>query len=97
MWRIAARTSAVGLEILLSIVIGLYGGKWLDAKLGISPWLTYIGLAAGIGAAIKALVRVTRSYRKMAEENNTTTTTTTPTTTTTTTTTTGKKDDGPRN
>ena len=48
----------------MAIAIGYFGGGWLDRKLGTAPWLTYIGFLAGIGAAIKALVRVTRDYRK---------------------------------
>jgi ATP synthase protein I len=64
MWRIAGFTGAVGIEVAVAIAIGAFGGQWLDRKLGSAPWLTYIGFAAGIGAAIKALVRVTREYRK---------------------------------
>jgi ATP synthase protein I len=64
MWRIAGFTGAVGIEVAVAIAIGAFGGQWLDRKLGTTPWLTYFGFAAGIGAAIKALVRVTREYRK---------------------------------
>ena len=64
MWRIAGFTGAVGIEVAVAIAIGAFGGQWLDRKLGTAPWLTYLGFAAGIGAAIKALVRVTREYRK---------------------------------
>lgn len=64
MWRIAGFTGAVGIEVAVAIAIGYFGGGWLDRKLGTAPWLTYIGFLAGIGAAIKALIRVTRDYRK---------------------------------
>lgn len=64
MVRIAGNTGAVGLEVALCIVAGYYGGQWLDGKLGTGPWLGYVGLVAGIGAAIKALIRVTRQYQK---------------------------------
>jgi F0F1-type ATP synthase assembly protein I len=64
MWRIAGTTGAVGIEIAVAIVIGYLGGHYLAHKLGTHPWLMYIGLLAGIGAAIKALVRVTRQYRR---------------------------------
>lgn len=64
MWRIAGTTGAVGIEIAAAIGIGYLGGNYLDHKLGTQPWLSYVGLAAGIGAAIKALVRVTRAYRR---------------------------------
>jgi len=64
MWRIAGNTGAVGFEVAVAIAIGYFGGGWLDRKFGTAPWLTYIGFVAGIGAAIKALVRVTRDYKK---------------------------------
>ena len=66
MWRIAGNTGAVGIEIAVAIVIGYFGGNYLDKKLGTQPWLMYLGLLAGIGAAIKALVRVTREYQRGA-------------------------------
>lgn len=48
----------------VAIAIGYLGGHWLDGKFHASPWLTIVGFVAGIGAAIKALVRVTRAYQK---------------------------------
>ena len=64
MWRIAGNTGAVGIEIAVAVFIGYYGGRFLDRKLGTDPWISYAGLLAGIGAAIKALVRVTREYKR---------------------------------
>jgi len=64
MWRIAAETGAVGIEIAVAIGIGYFGGEWLDNKFHSTPWLKWIGFGAGIGAAIKALVRVTRKYKQ---------------------------------
>ena len=64
MWRIAGTTGAVGIEIAVAIFIGYLGGRFLDRKLGTEPWISYAGLLAGIGAAIKALMRVTRAYRR---------------------------------
>ena len=64
MWRIAGTTGAVGIEIAAAIGIGYLGGHYLDHKLGTDPWIGYIGFMAGIGAAVKALVRVTRAYKR---------------------------------
>jgi F0F1-type ATP synthase assembly protein I len=69
MWAIAANTGAVGLEISLAIGIGYFGGRYLDGKLGTAPWLGWIGFAAGVGAGVKALVRVVRTYRKSLEDD----------------------------
>jgi ATP synthase protein I len=64
MWRTAGTTGAVGIEIAVAIAIGYFGGNYLDHKFGTQPWLMYLGILAGAGAAIKALVRVTRAYRR---------------------------------
>jgi F0F1-type ATP synthase assembly protein I len=64
MWRIAGTTGAVGIEIAAAIGIGYLGGHYLDHKFGTQPWLSYLGFVAGIGAAIKALVRVARAYKR---------------------------------
>jgi F0F1-type ATP synthase assembly protein I len=70
MWAIAATTGAVGLEIAAAIGIGYFGGQYLDRKLGITPWLTWLGFGAGVGAAVKALVRVARNYQKSLDDEN---------------------------
>jgi ATP synthase protein I len=64
MWRLAGNTGAVGIEVAVAIAIGYFAGNYLDRKLGTQPWIMYAGILAGIGAAIKALVRVTRAYRR---------------------------------
>ena len=64
MWRIAGTTGAVGIEVAVAIAIGYLGGHWLDGKLRTAPWLSLIGFAAGVGAAIKALARVVRDYKR---------------------------------
>jgi ATP synthase protein I len=69
MWRIAAVTGAVGIELAVAIVIGYFGGDWLDGKFHSTPWLKWIGFGAGVGAAIKALVRVTRDYKKSLKQD----------------------------
>ncbi len=64
MWRAVGNTGAVGFEIAAAMGIGYFGGQYLDGRFHSTPWLKWIGFAAGIGAGIKALVRVTRSYNK---------------------------------
>jgi ATP synthase protein I len=64
MWRQAGTTGAVGVEISLAIVIGYIGGRYLDGWLNTTPWLSWIGFGAGVGASAKALIRVVRDYRR---------------------------------
>jgi F0F1-type ATP synthase assembly protein I len=69
-WRIAGMAGSVGIEIAVAVAIGYFGGTYLDHKLGTRPWLTIFGLVIGVGAAIKALVRVTRTYRRAFEDED---------------------------
>jgi ATP synthase protein I len=71
MWRIAGTTGAVGIEIAVAIAIGYLGGRWLDHKFGTTPWLTCVGFFSGVGAAVKAIVRVTRQYQQRLDEDET--------------------------
>ncbi|MDH3726603.1 MAG: AtpZ/AtpI family protein [Myxococcales bacterium] len=65
----AGRVSTVGLELALSIALGLLGGRWLDSKLGTEPWLQWIGFALGLAAGAMSLYTVTRSMREQLEED----------------------------
>lgn len=50
--------SGVGLTLVVSTVLGLWGGHLLDGWLGTSPWLTLVGLLFGIAAGFVNLFRV---------------------------------------
>lgn len=69
MLRAAGSMGAVGLEIALAIAVGFLGGEYLDRRWGTAPWLKWIGLVAGCGAAVKALIRVNRQYQKAIAEH----------------------------
>ena len=69
MWRIAAETGAVGLEIAVAVAVGYYGGDYLDGRFHSTPWFKWIGFCAGIGASVKALARVVRRYKKSLDDD----------------------------
>ncbi|GAB4203818.1 MAG: hypothetical protein OHK0013_18250 [Sandaracinaceae bacterium] len=54
------RLALVGTELTVSILIGLFGGHWLDGRLGSRPWLTLLGLLLGVAAGFNSLLRVAR-------------------------------------
>jgi F0F1-type ATP synthase assembly protein I len=55
--------STLGLEIVLSIIAGFFGGRWLDGRFGTAPWLSVLGFFLGCGAAGKA---IHRTWKEMA-------------------------------
>ena len=65
LWFRATDASSVGIEIVVAICIGTFGGLWLERSVTHwSPWTTLIGLAIGLGAATKALMRAARNYKR---------------------------------
>jgi F0F1-type ATP synthase assembly protein I len=55
-----AKLTSVGIEFSLSVLLGLLGGRWVDEKLGTSPWLMIVGLLLGVSAALRSLIRTAR-------------------------------------
>jgi ATP synthase protein I len=52
--------ASVGITLVVSTVIGLAGGYYVDRWLGTSPWFMIIGLAMGIVAGFVNLFRSTK-------------------------------------
>lgn len=55
----------LGLEIVLCIMLGLFGGRWLDGKFGTDPWLSVLGFFFGLGAAGKAVMRTMAEMKEV--------------------------------
>ncbi len=66
-----ARSSAVGLEMGISVVVGLLGGRWLDGKAGTAPWLMLAGLLVGVVAGFRGLMRFANEARARAKAEDT--------------------------
>ena len=49
---------AVGFQLAISVVAGLFAGQWADGKLGTEPWLTLLGLLLGSVAGFYNLIRI---------------------------------------
>ncbi|HZS32294.1 MAG TPA: AtpZ/AtpI family protein [Methylomirabilota bacterium] len=51
--------SGVGLTLVVSTVLGLWGGYALDRWLGSSPWFMLLGLLLGVASGFVNLFRAT--------------------------------------
>jgi ATP synthase protein I len=60
-YRELGRYSALGLELAISVLVGVAIGYYLDKWLGTAPWLlilwTGIGFAAGVRSLYRAALR----------------------------------------
>jgi len=52
-----ASFAGAGLQFVISILLFLYIGKWLDGKLGTAPWLLMAGVFVGAGAGFYSFYR----------------------------------------
>lgn len=67
-WYQWTEAGAIGMEMALAIAIGFFGGRWLERHVTHwSPWTMYLGLFAGIGAAVTAIVRTARKFTRQLE------------------------------
>ena len=46
------RFVGIGFEILGPLLIGVFGGRWLDGRLGTRPWLLLVGAVLGAVAGM---------------------------------------------
>jgi ATP synthase protein I len=67
-WKGLGGPGTVGLEVVLGIAVGLFGGAWLDKSFGTGPWLTLIGLGYGLAAAGRSLYRALKRAKRELEE-----------------------------
>lgn len=66
-WKALGSYGTLGMEVALSVVVGLFGGQWLDKRFQTGGWLTWIGFAYGLAAAGRAIYRAVRKSNLEAE------------------------------
>jgi ATP synthase protein I len=66
--RDVGKYSGVGLTLVISSVLGLVAGIYLDRWLGTEPWLRLAGLLLGVAAGFVNLFRVTGVWNDRRDE-----------------------------
>jgi ATP synthase protein I len=64
------RLASVGIELAISTVIGLLGGRWLDDKLGTEPYLMIVGLVLGVTAGFRSLFLAARKANRATQSES---------------------------
>ena len=61
--------ASLGLQLVITIVIGAYLGWWLDGRYDTSPWfliiLTFLGAIAGMVTFIRTVTRRNKKNKKV--------------------------------
>lgn len=67
-WKGVGRYGTVGLELVLSVIVGLFAGQFLDRRFHTAPWLMLVGLGYGIAAGVRGLYRAAERATREADE-----------------------------
>ena len=46
---------AIPFQLAISLLVGVFGGEWLDKKLGSAPWLLIAGVFLGAGLSFYSI------------------------------------------
>jgi ATP synthase protein I len=68
-WKGVGSYGTVGLEVVLSILLCFFAGRWADGKLATSPYLALVGLAFGLAAAVRAVLRALREMQQETDND----------------------------
>jgi F0F1-type ATP synthase assembly protein I len=63
----ALSASSVGLELGISVILGLLFGWWLDKQLGTAPWMMLLFLVFGLVAGFRGVMRAVGRAERAAE------------------------------
>ncbi len=59
----------IGLQLAITILLGVLGGYWLDGRFGTAPWLTVAGSVLGMGAGFTNFILVVLRREKRREHD----------------------------
>ncbi len=65
-WKAYGRYGSLGIELILSMAIGYYGGHWLDGQFG-THWIGGLGFALGVYGGFRQIFRAAQRMQKDVE------------------------------
>jgi len=66
-WAYAALFSEIGLSLLVTTLVGVLAGRWVDAQLGSLPVFVIVGFLVGGGAGTLMIYRLVSRFLKTIE------------------------------
>jgi ATP synthase protein I len=61
-YRAAALMSGIGLQLVSSVLLGLYLGRYLDTRFHTGPWLMIAGILLGMTAGITGVIVLAQRF-----------------------------------
>jgi F0F1-type ATP synthase assembly protein I len=65
--RDLGRYGTVGIELLVSMALGYYGGRWLDARVDGHGWVTGIGSFLGVFVGFYSIWKASQTMARDVE------------------------------
>jgi len=59
-----AVTTTIGTELAITVLLGFYGGRALDNRLGTDPWFLVAGVLVGVALGIAGIVHTMQRFFK---------------------------------
>jgi len=47
----------IGFDLVVPLLVGVFGGRWLDRRVGTTPWLVLVGAVLGAAAGMLSVYR----------------------------------------
>jgi ATP synthase protein I len=63
-WKDVGRYGSVGIELMVWMALGYYGGRALDHRLGAGGYVTFAGLAFGLFAGFRSIWKTGEHMRR---------------------------------
>ena len=57
-----ARFASLGIELGVSVILGMAGGWWIDTKFDCRPWGLLVGVVLGFSAGIRSIMQTLRIF-----------------------------------
>lgn len=68
--QLGIQMAALGLEFSSAVIGGLILGYYLDEWFGTKPWLTMLGVFAGLGTAVVRMIALTRRFQQIRDDGH---------------------------
>jgi len=60
--RAFALASTITFQLAVPVLMGAFGGRYVDDRLGTSPWLMVAGLFLGLAAGVVGVIRLAQRF-----------------------------------
>jgi ATP synthase protein I len=66
-WREYGRYGSVGIELIVSMGLGYYGGRAIDVRVGAGGWVTFVGFLFGVAVGFRSIFAAARYMQRDIE------------------------------